>query len=265
MTVDHGSGPENNVLTSLERGLAVLLSFELDRSPLTLSEVARATGLDRSGARRLLHSLVLRGYVRTERAAYALHPRVLEIGNAYLASLALPEIAQPHFAEVSRLLDESVSMAVLDGDEIVYVARVPVGRLMSLTLSVGSRLPAYPTALGRVLLSARPEDWLDRYLTSASFAPYTALTVTDRSRLRRELARIRRQGWAVVDQELEVGLLSLAVPIRDASGATVAAINVSSHTSRFTSAELVDAGLRTLRLASERIESVLHMERPRGA
>lgn len=263
--MDHGSDPEKDVLTSLERGLAVLSSFDIDRSALTLSEVARATGLDRSGARRLLHSLVLRGYVRTERAAYALHPRVLEIGNAYLASLALPEIAQPHLAEVSRLLDESVSMAVLDGDEIVFVARVPVGRLMSLTLTVGSRLPAYATSMGRVLLSARSEDWLDRYLTSASFAPHTALTVTDRSRLLRELARIRRQGWSVVDQQLEVGLLSLAVPIRDASSVTVAAINVACHTSRFSSAGLVDAGLPLLRLAGERIESVLHVERPRGA
>lgn len=263
--MDHGSGPEKDVLTSLERGLAVLSSFDIDRSALTLSEVARATDLDRSGARRLLHSLVLRGYVRTERAAYALHPRVLEIGNAYLASLALPEIAQPHLVEVSRLLNESASMAVLDGDEIVFIARVPVGRLMSLTLTVGSRLPAYATSMGRVLLSARSEDWLDRYLTSVSFAPHTALTVTDRSRLRQELARIRRQGWAVVDQELEVGLHALAVPIRDASGVTVAAINVSSHTSRFLSPELVDAGLRTLRLAGERIESVLHVERPGDA
>ncbi|HSF26122.1 MAG TPA: IclR family transcriptional regulator C-terminal domain-containing protein [Actinomycetes bacterium] len=217
---------------SLERGLAVIRAFDAEHSELTLSDVARRTGLTRAAARRFLHTLVELGYMRFDGRLFALRPRVLALGYAYLSSQSLPEIAHPHMEELVAEVHESCSVSVLDGDEVVYVARVATSRIMTVAISVGTRFPAYATSMGRVLLAAQPDDWLDGYLAGTELAPLTSRTISDPSRLRAALARVRSQGFALVDQELEEGLRSLAVPIHDADGTVIAAMNVSARASR---------------------------------
>jgi IclR family pca regulon transcriptional regulator len=217
---------------SLERGLAVVRAFDADHPELTLSEVARATALTRAAARRFLLTLVELGYMRTDGRLFALRPRVLELGYAYLSSLTLPEVAEPHLEQLVAIVHESSSISVLDGDEVVYVARVPTKRIMTVAISVGTRFPAHATSMGRVLLAGQTDDWLDGYLATVKLAPLTPHTITEPKRLRAELVRIRTQGWALVDQELEEGLRSIAAPIRALDGRVVAAINLSAHASR---------------------------------
>jgi IclR family pca regulon transcriptional regulator len=215
---------------SLERGLAVIRAFGADDPELTLSDVARRTDLTRAAARRFLLTLVDLGYVRTDGKHFALTPRVLELGYAYLSSLSLPEIAEPHLERLAAQVRESSSVSVLDGDEIVYVGRVPTSRIMRVSINVGTRFPAYATSMGRVLLAAR--DDLDDYLARAEIRPLTPRAIGSADELRAELVRVREQGWALVDQELEEGLRSIAAPVRDANGRVVAAVNVSAHASR---------------------------------
>jgi IclR family transcriptional regulator, pca regulon regulatory protein len=219
---------------SLDRGLAVIRAFDAEHPELTLSDVARQTGLTRAAARRFLRTLVEIGYMRTEGGKFALRPKILELGYAYLSSLSLPELALPHMEQLVERVHESSSMCVLDGDEIVYVARVPTKRIMAVVIAVGTRFPAYATSMGRVLLAGHSDDWLDGYLASAQLQQLTPHTTTDRAELRAELVRIRAQGWALVDQELEEGLRSVAVPVRDGTGRVVAAVNVAVNASRRT-------------------------------
>ncbi|MDW5329246.1 IclR family transcriptional regulator [Plantactinospora sp. KLBMP9567] len=242
---------------SLERGLAVIRAFDADRPQLTLSEVARATGLTRAAARRFLLTLVELGYMRTDGRLFSLRARILELGYAYLSSLSLPEVAQPHMESLVAEVHESCSMSVLDGDEVVYVARVPTKRIMTVAISVGTRFPAYATSMGRVLLAAQPARWLDSYLDTAELRPLTRRTVTDPARLRTILNRIGNQGYAIVDQELEEGLRSLAAPIRDADGAVIAALNVSAHASRGSSEVIRKELLPPLLATAKRIEEDL--------
>ncbi|GAB3977654.1 IclR family transcriptional regulator [Plantactinospora veratri] len=242
---------------SLERGLAVIRAFDADHPQLTLSEVARATGLTRAAARRFLLTLVELGYMRTDGRLFSLRARILELGYAYLSSLSLPEVAQPHMESLVAEVHESCSMSVLDGDEVVYVARVPTKRIMTVAISVGTRFPAYATSMGRVLLAAQPTDWLDNYLDTAELRPLTRRTVTDPVRLRTILNRICNQGYAIVDQELEEGLRSLAAPIRDADGAVIAALNVSAHASRGSSEVIRKELLPPLLGTAKRIEEDL--------
>jgi IclR family pca regulon transcriptional regulator len=219
---------------SLERGLAVLRAFDGGRPELTLSEVAVATGVNRAAARRFLLTLTDLGYVRTDGRFFSLTPRVLELGYAYLSSLTLPEIAEPHLEALVAEVSESSSVSVLDGHDIVYVARVPVSRIMTVAISVGTRFPAYATSMGRVLLAGLPDADLEAHLAELVMARLTARTVASPKGLRAEIQRVRAQGWALVDQELEEGLRAVAAPIRDRAGRTVAAINVSAHASRTT-------------------------------
>jgi IclR family pca regulon transcriptional regulator len=216
---------------SLERGLAVIRAFDADQPRRTLSEVARATGLTRAATRRFLLTLVDLGYVRTDGRLFTLRPRVLELGYSYLSSLGLPEVAQPHMEELVAKMHESCSLCVLDGGDIVYVARVPTRRIMTVAINVGTRFPAYATSMGRVLLAGLPTDALDGYLAGAVMQKLTPKTITDPDELRLVLARVTARGFAMVDQELEVGLRSMAVPVR-ADGQVVAALNVSMHVSR---------------------------------
>jgi IclR family pca regulon transcriptional regulator len=213
---------------SLERGLAVIRAFDADHPELTLSDVARATGLTRATARRFLHTLVELGYVRNNGRLFGLRPRILELGHAYLSSLGLSEVATPHLQALVATVHESSSVSVLDGDEVVYVARVPTRRIMTVVISVGTRFPAYATSMGRVLLVGQSDEWLDGYLASAQLAPLTRQTITEPARLRAELLRVREQGWALVDEELEEGLRSIATAIHDSRGKVIAAINVSA-------------------------------------
>jgi IclR family transcriptional regulator, pca regulon regulatory protein len=235
----------------------VIRAFDAEHRDLTLSEVARATGLTRAAARRFLLTLVELGYVHVDGGRFSLRPRVLELGFAYLSSLSLPEVAQPHMEKLVAVVDESSSISVLDDTDIVYVARVPTRRIMSITLAVGTRLPAYATSMGRVLLAAMPDAALEERLARIDVRPLTKRTVKDRDALRRAIEVVRRQGYAVVDQELEEGLRSGAVPIRDASGAVAAALNVSVHASRTTMQELRTEFLGPAFKAAEGIEAEL--------
>jgi IclR family pca regulon transcriptional regulator len=242
---------------SLERGLMVLRAFDADHRELGLSEVARIAGLTRAAARRFLLTLVSLGYMNQDDGRFSLSPRVLELGYSYLSSLTLPEVAAPHMEALVASVNESSSISVLDGTEIVYVARVPTRRIMSITLAVGTRLPAYATSMGRVLLAALPEATLETRLAQIEMRPLSARTITDPETLRGVLDRVRRQGWAAVDQELEEGLRSLAVPIRDTTGTVVAALNVSVHASRGSMTSLRKDFLPLARQAAEAIEGDL--------
>lgn len=237
---DGSGGPERDgdFVQSLARGLSVIRAFGADRPSLTLAEVAAATGLSRAAARRFLLTLVELGYVRSDGRQFSLRPRVLDLGYAYLSGLSLAEVAQPHVEELVARVHESSSVAVLDGDEIVYVVRVPTSRIMRVAISIGTRFPASCTSMGRVLLAARPPGELDHYLDRVVLVPRTGRTVTDRAELRRILEGVARQGYALVEEELEDGLVSVAAPVRDATGDVVAAVNVSASASRVRPAAL---------------------------
>jgi len=222
--------PGDQFVQSLARGLEVIVAFDDEHPAMTLSQVAARTGYSRATARRFVHTLVELGYMRTDGKIFSLTPQVLRLGTAYLSGLGLPQIAQPHLERLSAQLGESTSAAVLDGTDIVYIARVATRRIMSVGIAVGTRFPAYATSMGRVLLAALDADDLEAYLSAADLRPITPRTIHEPAALRRELDRVRVQGWALVDQELERGLTSMAVPIRDGGGSTVAALNVSAAT-----------------------------------
>jgi IclR family transcriptional regulator, pca regulon regulatory protein len=247
-------GADGDFVQSLDRGLSVIRAFDADHPKLSLSEVATTTGLSRAAARRFLLTLVHLGYMQVNDGQFALRPKILELGYAYLSSLTLPEVAMPHLEELVEQVRESSSVSELDGEDVVYIARVSTKRIMRLTISVGTRFPAYATSMGRVLLAAQPEDWLDEYLASVSLRGLTGHTITSSAGLRRELRKIRAKGWALVDQELEEGLRSIAAPIRDADGTVVAAINVSTHAGRRSLDSIVADLLRPLLATAERIE-----------
>jgi IclR family transcriptional regulator, pca regulon regulatory protein len=219
-------------LRSLERGIAVIQVFSRERPSLTLSEVARLTDTTRATARRILLTLEKLGHVHWDGKHFSLTPRVLTLGWAYLASLNLPELAMPMMEDLVERTKESCSMATLDPPDIVYVARVPTRRIMTVALGVGARLPAHATSMGRVLLAGLDDAALDRFLEGASLERYTENTITDPRALRDAVLKTREQGWAIADQELEVGLRSVAAPVRTAAGATLAAVNVSAAAQR---------------------------------
>lgn len=227
---------------SLERGLAVIKAFHAEAPELTLSDVARSTGLTRAAARRFLLTLTDLGYVRTDGKYFSLTARVLELGYSYLSSMTLPEVAQPHLEQLSARVHESSSVSVLEGTDIVYVARVAVSRIMTVSINVGTRFPAYATSMGHVLLAGLSRAELEAFFVVAKFDPLTDRTVTVPEVLRAELAKVTEQGWAMVDQELEEGLRSVAAPIHDRRGRVVAAVNLSTHASR-TTAESVEKDL----------------------
>ncbi|MFD6679478.1 IclR family transcriptional regulator [Micromonospora parva] len=254
MSVSEEATRSPEFVQSLERGLAVIRAFDGDHPQLTLSEVARRTGLTRAAARRFLLTLVELGYVHTDGRLFSLRARILELGYAYLSSLTLPEVAQRHMEALVARVHESCSVSVLDGDEVVYVARVPTKRIMTVGISVGTRFPAYATSMGRVLLAAQPADWLDDYLATAQLRPLTRRTVTDPAKLRAVLTRIAAQGYAIVDQELEEGLRSVAAPIHGENGSVIAAVNVSAHATRGSFEMIRRELLPPLLAAAKRIE-----------
>jgi IclR family transcriptional regulator, pca regulon regulatory protein len=239
---DGEEGRAAHFVQSLERGLAVIRAFDEHNPELTLSDVARVTGLTRAAARRFLLTLADLGYVRTDGRWFTLSPRILELGYAYLSSLSLTEVAEPHLERLVAEVHESSSVSVLDGEDIVYVARVPTARIMTVSINVGTRFPAYATSMGRVLLSRLPEEELEAYLERVELVPLSPRTLTSVEMLRVELAKVRSQGWALVDQELEEGLRSIAAPIRDRNGRTIAAVNLSAHASRMS----IEEGRRRL-------------------
>jgi IclR family pca regulon transcriptional regulator len=256
---------DGDFVQSLDRGLAVIRAFDFDHQKLSLSEVAASTGLSRAAARRFLHTLVRLGYMHTDGSKFSLRPKILELGYAYLSSLTLPEVAMPHLEELVAAVHESSSVCELDGEDVVYIARVPTKRIMTVTISVGTRFPAYATSMGRVLLAAQPATWLDEYLESVPLRGLTEHTITHPVALRRELGKIAERGWALVDQELEEGLRSLAVPIRDADGKVIAAANISTHAGRRSLDAIIADLLAPLQATATAIERDLASARGQAA
>lgn len=227
-----GDGDRTEQVRSLTRGLAVIKALGGAPGGRTLSDVARDTGLTRAAARRFLRTLVELEYARTDGRQFTLTPRVLELGHAYLSGFRLADVAQPHLEALSAEVGESCSVSVLDGADVVYVARSAASRLMTVGIAVGTRFPAHATSMGRVLLAELPGPELDAHLSP--LRPLTPRTETSPERLRTVLEGVRRAGWCIVDQELEIGLRAVAAPLRDRSGAVVAAANVSTAASRST-------------------------------
>ena len=213
-------------MRSIERGLAVIATLGHPGGGLTLAEVARAIGVTRASARRTLLTLEQLGYLRCDERIFRLTPKVLDLGQGYRSGIALPEVARPHLQQLMEATDEFCSVSVLDGDETLCVARVAPARIMNVAMPVGTRLPAYATCVGRVLLAGLDPDQLDGYLERVELTALTPTTRTTVPALRDELDRVRRQRYAVVDQELERGLRSAAAPIRDIAGRVIAAANV---------------------------------------
>lgn len=242
---------------SLERGLAVIQAFGPGRAEMTLSEVAAATGLTRAAARRFLYTLSELGHVTSDGKRFRLTAQVLSLGYAYLSSLPWWQRVQPQMEAVVRALGESCSVAVLDGFDIVYVARIPASRILTINPGVGARFPAFVTSLGRVLLAHQPPEWLDRYFAEAEFRPRTERTETDPAKLRMLLEQIRKNGHALMDQELEMGLRSLSVPLRDRTGRVIAAMNVSASAAQVSLDDLRDRYLPVLRAAADTISQSL--------
>ncbi len=254
-------------MRALAKGLAVIEAFDTRSPSMTLSEVAKKTGLSRGTARRLLLTLVDLGYAGFDGKRFSLQPRALNLGFAYLHSQNLWQLGQSYMVELVERVHESCSVAVLDRTEIVYVARVPTSvRIMSINLGIGTRLPAFATSMGRVLLAALPAADVERLLTDASpLAKYTPKSMVDPTTLLREIDVVRRQGWALVDQELEMGLRSIAVPIVDGTGRAVAALNIGTHASRWPIQKLTQEVLPMLRQTAASISALLAPERQKAS
>jgi len=257
--VTDAQAASGDFVQSLARGLSVIRAFDAEHAELTLSDVARRAGITRAAARRFLLTLESLGYVASDARAFRLTPRVLELGFSYLSSLSLPEIVQPHLEALSREVDESVSAAVLDGADVVYIARVPTRRIMSVRITIGTRFPAFATSLGRVLLAGLPDGAADAALAASDLPHLTDRTLTDRSALHDELVRVREQGWSLVDGELEPGLRSIAAPLHGRDGRVVAALNVSTSATRDSVEHVRDAYLSPLLRTAAAIDAELRL------
>ncbi len=247
-----------NFMTSLARGLLVIQSFTPQTPQMTISQLSVKTGLSRAAVRRCLYTLSKLGFAGVEDGSrYALRPRMLTLSNTYSASNSLSTAAQPILERMSANLHESFSVATLDGDEIVYIARSAVSRVMSDDLHIGSRLPAYCTSMGRVLLAYLPAEQLEQYLGRVELTPHTARTVSSVEKLRLALRNVRRHGYALVDQEYEIGLRSLAVPVYSPTGRVVATINLSGSAPRISVYEMQTRFLPHLRTAATELGAFL--------
>jgi IclR family pca regulon transcriptional regulator len=253
--LDHTEDPA--FVTAFARGLSVIRAFDSGREKLTLAGVARVTGLSRATVRRSLITLVTLGYAQTDGRFFQLTPKVLSLGYAYLASTPLPRLIQPALEEVTAKTRESSSACILDGNEIVYIARSATRRVMSVGLSVGSRLPAYCTSMGRVLLAAEPVERRAAILGAAPLRRLTARTETSPAKLEQILDEVAARGYSLVDQELEMGLRSIAVPVHNSSGRVVAAINVGLHAGRSEPAAMLATILPHLREAAAALRPTL--------
>ncbi len=224
---------------------------------MTLSEVAARTGLTRAGARRILLTLAQLGYVTVEGRQFRLSARILDLGFAYLSSMPFWDLAEPIMEALVDEVHESCSASVLDGTDIVYVLRIPTRKIMTISLGPGSRLPAWCTSMGRVLLSGLDDTEVDAVLRKSKLEARTSRTVTDRAELRRQIAEVRTRGWAVVNQELEEGLVSISAPIRERSGRILAAMNVSGQANRTPPQQMVRRFLPPLRAAADRLTELM--------
>ena len=240
-------------MTSLARGLAVIKAFSDHRRAMTIAQLSQKTGIPRAAVRRCLYTLKQLGYADSEANNFFLKPAILALGYAFLSSTPLTVAAQPYLNDLSRRLKESCVLAVLEQNEVMYVARSHSSRVLSLALNTGSRLPAYCTAIGRVLLAGLSATQLDRYFASVVLTPHTERTVVSEQKLRDILFEVRQRGFAVVEEELEIGLRSIAVPVRGASGATVAALSIGAQVGRISRDQIEDLFLPSLLNASNEI------------
>ena len=255
-----GPTPGDTYVQSFARGLAVIRSFSAEAPSQTLTEVATRTGLTRAGARRILLTLEGLGYVEAQGRQFRLTPKILDLGFAYLSSLPLWNLAEPVMETLVAEVKESCSAAVLDGAELVYVLRVPTHKIMRIHLGIGSRLPAYCTSMGRVLLAGLPADEVRVRLSLRERTAFTSRTVTDLPTLLGLVEETRRQGWCLVNQELEEGLVSLAAPIVDRTGRTIAALNISGQANRTPPAAMVEQFLPRLLQAARDIARLLQIK-----
>ena len=253
--------PGDSYVQSFARGLEVIRSFSAQSPRQTLSEVAGRTGLTRAGARRILLTLQTLGYVESDGKLFCLTARILDLGFAYLSSLPIWNLAEPLMETLAGQVKESCSAAVLDGTDIVYVMRVSTHKIMSIGLGVGSRLPAYCTSMGRMLLSALPPDQMMAVLHASERSPRTRYTLTDPDELAAKIAQVRKQGWSMVNQELEEGLVSMAAAITDRAGQTVAALNISGQANRTSAKVMQETMLPALLETARRISERLSLQR----
>ena len=253
--------PGDAYVQSFARGLEVIRSFSASAPCQTLTEVAGRSGLSRAGARRILLTLEHLGYVHNDGKLFSLTPRILDLGFAYLSSMPIWNLAEPVMQTLVEQVKESCSAAVLDGTDIVYVLRVSTHKIMSISLGVGSRLPAHCTSMGRMLLSSLPEDQLLACLAASSITARTRYTLTDKDALLHEIAQVRRQGWSLVDQELEEGLVSMAAPIANRAGQTVAALNISGQANRTSAKIMHESMLPALLAAAATVSDLLSTQR----
>jgi IclR family pca regulon transcriptional regulator len=244
-------------MTSLARGLAVIRAFSDSRRSLTIAQISQKTGIPRAAVRRCLHTLKQLGYADSDVNNFSLRPKILTLGYSYLSSTPLTVSAQPYLNNISRTLGESCSLAVLDDNEVLYVARSATSRVMSVALNTGSRLPAYCTSLGRAMLAHLPDEQLKAYFEKVKLRALTDKTVVSQKRLRDILAGVREQGYAVIDEELEVGLRSIAVPVRGASGNVLAALNVGAQAARVSVAQMEEEILPVLLRGAQELSVLL--------
>lgn len=244
-------------MTSLARGLAVVRAFSDQRRSLTIAQISHRTGIPRAAVRRCLYTLKQLGYADSEANNFFLKPKILTLGYSYLSSTPLAISAQPYLNSVSRQLNESCSLAVLEENEVLYVARSATSRIMSVALNTGSRLPAYCTSLGRVILANLSELDLEKYLQSVTLRAYTDKTVVSAGRLREILDQVREQEYALVEEELEVGLQSIAVPVRGASGTVHAALNVGAQATRVSTEQMLRDFLPVLQKVAAELSVLL--------
>jgi IclR family pca regulon transcriptional regulator len=251
--------PNDQFVQSFARGLSVIRAFGPDAREMTLSEVADRTSLTRAAARRILLTLQQLGYVAATGRKFFLTPRILDLGYSYLSTTPLWDLAEPYMEELVSRVHESSSASVLDGTDIVYILRVPTKKIMTISLSIGSRLPAYCTSMGRILLGGLSAEELDNILRKSDLKAITPHTVIDPARLKQIIRDDCAKGWSLVNQELEEGLVSLSVPIQDRTGRIVAAMNVSGQATRTSADEMVRTILPQLQRTALQIGDALKM------
>jgi IclR family pca regulon transcriptional regulator len=256
-TGDADNRGATDFIESLDRGLRVLEVFGGSQQPMTLSDLAKAAGLPRATARRILFTLARAGFVATDGKLFRLMPRVLVLASSYLASSHVVSVLQPALDRLSSDAQEISSMAILDGNDVVFIARASPTRIFSAGIDIGYRLPAFCTSVGRVLLSRLPDDELAAALDRMALTALTPFTVTDRKKLLKTIIADRAQGYSLVDREAEPGVRSVSVPVRRYDGAIVAAINMGAHVDRVSSAEMVERFLPRLQEAAASVKSML--------
>jgi len=244
---------DRDYVNSLARGLEVICAFTRTRPKMTLSEISRATGMTRATVRRFLLTLVREGYAEKDDKMFSLKPKILELGYSALSSMGILDVVQPVMNELSRTLEESVFAAVFTGNHVTYIARATSERLVNVSITVGSQAPAHAVSTGRVLLAAEPPEAMHRYLDTVTLEKLTPHTLTSKVRLRAEIERVRLEGFSIVDQELEVGLGSMSVPIRNGDGRVLAALNVCCPSARSSVEDMQKRILPELMLATQKI------------